>query len=55
MNNPAPAAQGGQRLNQDRQKSQFSKIHKKPKGINHLRTLKEISDKWVLMGIDKLT
>ena len=50
MKNLAPAAQGGQELNQDRQKSQFSKKPRKSKGFNHLKTLQEIADKWVERG-----
>jgi hypothetical protein len=50
MKYSAPAAQGGQELNQDRQKSQFSKKPQKSKGFNHLKTLQEIADKWVHHG-----
>ena len=50
MKYSAPAAQGGQELNQDRQKSQFSKKPRKSKGFNHLKTLREIADEWVEGG-----
>jgi hypothetical protein len=46
----APAAQGGQELNQDREISQFSKKPHKSKGVNHLKTLHEIANTWVERG-----
>jgi len=46
----APAAQSGQELNLDRQKSQFSKFPHKTKGISHVRILNEIAMKWVDKG-----
>ena len=50
MKNLAPAAESEQELNQDREKSQFSKKPHKPKGISQLKTLQEIADKWVNRG-----
>ena len=47
----APAAQGGQELNQDRRTSKFSKIPKKPKAINREATLEAIAIKWSAMGL----
>ena len=50
MKYSAPAAQGGQELNQDRQNSKFSKKPHKAKGINHIHVLNEITIKWVDKG-----
>jgi hypothetical protein len=54
MKNSAPAAQGGQRLNLDRQKSQFSKDYPKlPIGKNREQVLEELAHKWHPMGLYK--
>jgi hypothetical protein len=50
LKNLAPAAEGGQRLNLDRQKSQFSKEPHKPKGFSRIRTLIDIALRWVEHG-----
>ena len=47
MKYSAPAAESGQELNLDHQKSQFSK---KSKGINRLKILDELARKWVRYG-----
>ncbi len=47
MRYSAPSAHGGQELNLDRGRSKFSK---NSKGINHLKVLQEIADKWVDKG-----
>ena len=50
MNEIAPAAESGQELNQDREKSQFSKKPHKTKGISHLKNLQAIANTWVERG-----
>ena len=50
MKNLAPAAESGQELNQDRQKSQFSNKPHKSEGFNHLKTLRELANIWVERG-----
>ena len=47
----APAAEGGQELNNDLRTSKFSKKPQKPEGINRLQVLNEIANKWASMGI----
>jgi hypothetical protein len=51
MKYSAPAAQGEQELNQDRQKSKFSKKPHKPKGFNREKILEEIALKWYSKGL----
>ena len=51
MIDEAPAAEGGQELNQDRQKSQFSKKHPKfPNGKNRIAILEQIAERWSARG-----
>ncbi len=50
MKYSAPAAQGGQELNLDHHKSKFTKIPKKPIGLNHQKVLYELARKWVRYG-----
>jgi hypothetical protein len=50
LKNLAPAAESGQELNLDRQKSQFSKKPQKPKDFNHLKALHELANRWVKRG-----
>ena len=51
MNEKAPTR--GQRLNLNLGGTDNSTSPKKRKGINHLKTLQEISNKWVKMGCYK--
>ena len=50
MKNLAPAARGGQRLNLNLGGTDHSITQNKAKCFNHLKTLKDISDKWVDKG-----
>jgi len=50
LKNLAPAARGGQELNLDHHKSKFTKIPKKPIGLNHQKDLNELARKWVRYG-----
>lgn len=50
MRNLAPAARGGKELNLERCKSKFSKIPKKPIGLNQQKVLDELCRKWVRFG-----
>ena len=52
MKYSAPAAEGGQELNLDRQKSQFSKKHPKfPSGITRIAILEQIAERWAARGL----
>ena len=54
MNASAPAAPGGRELNQDRQKSKFSKKSTKaPTGKNRLIILEQIAERWASKGLYK--
>jgi hypothetical protein len=53
MKYSAPAAQGGQEPNLDRQKSQFSKHPSKHTPRNRQQVLEDIATKWASRGLYK--